>query len=81
MGKLYKITMEWVQRSEQDPTHGSLESLLEEASYNYGSLEVSAEELTPKRVYTCTYCGEKGHSRKSCPKLKADSLNSGKGEQ
>ena len=37
MGKLYKITMEWVQRSEEDPTNGSLESLLDEASYNYGS--------------------------------------------
>jgi hypothetical protein len=68
-GKLWKVTLSWVQREDTDPTNGDLETLIEDASYYISTMEVEAEELTAKRVYTCSHCGMKGHSVKTCPDL------------
>jgi hypothetical protein len=67
--KLWKVSVSWVQRDDADPSNGELEALLEKALYSYETVEVTAEELAAKRVYTCSHCGQKGHSRRACPKL------------
>ena len=36
------------------------------------AVEEIKKEKKPRKAYVCTYCGQTGHNKRTCPKRKAD---------